>query len=148
MGLYYCKLCDVSYLLLIVNICTNRVKKIFYFPFISNLCHYLFLQIVFLLQPNGPQSEQLRHVQVWKVNRQTCAQRYVIVGRPITENMLCSGWLDVGGRDQCAGDSGGPLYYNGVIVGICSFGWSCAVPFFPGVNARVSRYPAWISQHA
>ncbi|MBN4724496.1 serine protease, partial [Escherichia coli] len=63
-------------------------------------------------------SEQLRHVQIWTINQNTCNQRY---GGSITANMLCSGWLDVGGRDQCSGDSGGPLYHNRVVVGVCSW---------------------------
>ncbi|KAL0850888.1 hypothetical protein ABMA28_006797 [Loxostege sticticalis] len=65
----------------------------------------------------------------------------------ITDNMLCSGWLDVGGRDQCPGDSGGPLYHNGVVVGVCSFGDTCGSAHFPGVNARVSRYIGWINKN-
>ncbi|KAL0901252.1 hypothetical protein ABMA27_006544 [Loxostege sticticalis] len=104
-------------------------------------------------------SNQLRHVQVWVVNQGICRQRYAnrvvndIFGRPrpapitITDNMLCSGWLDRGGRDQCQGDSGGPLYHNGVVVGVCSFGHGCALPYFPGVNARVSRVVGWINQN-
>ncbi|XP_028171023.1 trypsin, alkaline A-like [Ostrinia furnacalis] len=60
----------------------------------------------------------------------------------------CSGWLDVGGRDQCQGDSGGPLFHNGVVVGVCSFGYGCALPGFPGVNARVSSFINWISSNA
>lgn len=62
--------------------------------------------------------------------------------------MLCSGWLDVGGRDQCQGDSGGPLIHNNVIVGICSWGNQCALPRYPGVNTRVSRVSAWIVANA
>ncbi|XP_047999851.1 trypsin, alkaline C-like [Leguminivora glycinivorella] len=62
--------------------------------------------------------------------------------------MLCSGWLDVGGRDQCQGDSGGPLIHNGVVIGVCSWGEQCALPRYPGVNARVSRYTSWIQSNA
>ncbi|KAG6458167.1 hypothetical protein O3G_MSEX010706, partial [Manduca sexta] len=68
-------------------------------------------------------SEQLRHVQVYTINQEICRQRYAGRSRPITDNMLCSGVLDVGGRDQCQMDSGGPLFHNGVIVGVCSFGF-------------------------
>ncbi|GBP49563.1 Trypsin CFT-1 [Eumeta japonica] len=88
--------------------------------------------------------EQLRHVQIWTINQNTCRSRYAERGWAITDNMLCSGWLDVGGRDQCSQDSGGPLLHNNVVVGVCSFGIECAHPRFPGVNARVSRYTAWI----
>ncbi|XP_075975780.1 trypsin CFT-1-like [Anticarsia gemmatalis] len=94
----------------------------------------------------GSPSEQLRHVQIWTVNQAVCRQRYG--ASRITDNMLCSGWLDVGGRDQCQGDSGGPLYHNGVVVGVCSWGWGCADPRYPGVNARVSRFTSWIQSNA
>ncbi|XP_075975823.1 trypsin, alkaline A-like [Anticarsia gemmatalis] len=91
-------------------------------------------------------SEQLRHVQIWTINQGVCRQRY---GQAtITDNMLCSGVLDVGGRDQCSGDSGGPLYHNGNVVGICSWGEECALPFYPGVNVRVSRFIPWIQNNA
>ncbi|XP_041974873.1 trypsin CFT-1-like isoform X2 [Aricia agestis] len=93
-------------------------------------------------------SEQLRHVQIWTVNQNTCRTRYAELGYTLTDNMLCSGWLDVGGRDQCQGDSGGPLYHNGIVVGVCSWGEQCALARYPGVNARVSRYTAWIQSNA
>ncbi|KPI95068.1 Trypsin CFT-1 [Papilio xuthus] len=96
----------------------------------------------------GQSSEQLRHVQIWTVNQNVCRQRYATRQSAITDNMLCSGWLDVGGRDQCQGDSGGPLIHNNVIVGVCSWGHECALAFFPGVNARVSRYTSWIQSNA
>ncbi|XP_075975708.1 trypsin, alkaline C-like [Anticarsia gemmatalis] len=94
----------------------------------------------------GWPSEQLRHVQVWTINQGVCRQRYGQAA--ITDNMLCSGWLDVGGRDQCQGDSGGPLYHNGIVVGVTSWGSGCGNAFFPGVNARVSRFTSWIQSNA
>jgi trypsin len=93
-------------------------------------------------------SEQLRHVQIWTVNQEVCSSRYAVILRTITDNMLCSGYLDVGGRDQCQGDSGGPLYHNRVVVGVCSWGYGCASARFPGVNARVSRFASWIVANA
>lgn len=66
----------------------------------------------------------------------------------INENMLCVGYYGVGGRDQCTGDSGGPLYHDGVVAGVCSFGAGCGDPYLPGVNARVSQYNAWILANA
>ncbi|XP_072940416.1 trypsin, alkaline C-like [Epargyreus clarus] len=96
----------------------------------------------------GASSEQLRHVQIWTVNQATCRTRYAELRRTITDNMLCSGWLNVGGRDQCQGDSGGPLLHNNVVVGVCSWGEECALPRFPGVNARVSRYTSWIQSNS
>nr|AAF43708.1 trypsin-like protein precursor [Heliothis virescens] len=99
------------------------------------------------ISSGGAASEQLRHVQLIVINQNTCKNNYATRGIAITDNMLCSGWPN-GGRDQCQGDSGGPLYHNGIVVGVCSFGIGCAQAQFPGVNARVSRYTAWISSNA
>ncbi|PZC70340.1 hypothetical protein B5X24_HaOG200463 [Helicoverpa armigera] len=101
-----------------------------------------------LTSEKGPASEILRHVQVFTVNHDACKGPYKSVGITITENMLCSGVFNAGGRDQCTQDSGGPLFHNGVLVGVCSFGFGCARPQFPGVNARVSRASAWIRKNA
>ncbi|KAL4716898.1 hypothetical protein ACJJTC_012709 [Scirpophaga incertulas] len=98
--------------------------------------------------PGGSGSDQLRHVQIWTVNQAVCRERYAELRLILTDNMLCSGWLDVGVRDQCQGDSGGPLYHNRVVVGLSSWGKSCALPRYPGVNTRVSRYTSWIQANA
>lgn len=74
--------------------------------------------------------------------------RYANLGATVTNNMVCSGWLGVGGRGQCNGDSGGPLIHNGVVVGITSWGYKCAESYYPGVNTRVSRFTPWIQANA
>ncbi|XP_045446106.1 trypsin, alkaline B-like [Melitaea cinxia] len=96
----------------------------------------------------GAASVQLRHVQVWVVNQAVCRSRYAERGNTVTDNMLCSGYLDVGGRDACHGDTGGPVIHNGVIVGITSWGYQCGHARFPGVNARVSRFTSWIQNNS
>lgn len=96
------------------------------------------------MQPGEANSEQLRHVQIWTVNQEFCAERYASRGHRVTNSMLCSGYLNLGGRDQCQGDSGSPLLHNNVIVGIRSWGIGCAEPNFPGVNARISVASNWI----
>jgi len=69
---------------------------------------------------------------------------------PITESMICAG-KDEGGTDSCQGDSGGPMVWfdpkteEVKIVGIVSFGYSCAAPNAPGVYARVSLVLDWIT---
>ncbi|XP_060807573.1 trypsin CFT-1 [Amyelois transitella] len=96
-------------------------------------------------------SEILRHVAVYVVNNSLCAQRYreiyLMPGVPatVTQNMICAGVLDVGGRDACQGDSGGPLLFNNSLVGVTSWGYGCAEPRYPGVSARVSSYTNWIN---
>ncbi|XP_026739093.1 trypsin, alkaline C-like [Trichoplusia ni] len=96
----------------------------------------------------GSNSPQLRHVQIWTINQAVCRQRYSSRDTTISDNMLCAGWLDVGGRDQCGGDSGGPLYHNGIVVGITSFGHQCALANYPGINVRVTRFTSWIQANA
>lgn len=112
--------------------------------FIISLIYYYFFQT------NEFHSEQLRDVQVWTVKHETCRWLYLL-GVRITTEMLCIGWLGVGGRDQCWGDSGGPVFHNGVVVGVCAFGGGCRTPQsyrYPSVNARVSSYSTWIQANA
>ncbi|CAH0695426.1 unnamed protein product [Spodoptera exigua] len=93
-------------------------------------------------------SEQLRHIQVQKINDLNCRNRYAFRKIPVTANMICSGWAS-GGRDQCQGDSGGPLYHNNIVVGIWSFGFECSsASDFPSVNSNVARYSGWILSNA
>nr|AFM77756.1 trypsin-like serine protease 8 [Ostrinia nubilalis] len=96
----------------------------------------------------GQVTEQLQQVQMWTVNLNVCRQRYAMANLAVTDNMLCAGWLDVGGRDQCNGDEGGPVFHGRVVVGITSWRIGCGSPQFPGVNTRVSNYATWISSNA
>ncbi|XP_047027278.1 trypsin CFT-1-like [Helicoverpa zea] len=93
-------------------------------------------------------TEQLRNIQVWTINQYTCAARYGVFGANVTANMLCTGWLKIGNRDQCQGDSGSPIYHNTVLVGISSWGYGCANAIYPGVSARISRLTPWIQANA
>ncbi|XP_022821663.1 trypsin CFT-1-like [Spodoptera litura] len=92
-------------------------------------------------------SEQLRHVQMVVINQEICRRQYENSFYSVNDNMICSGWPN-GGRDTCQRDSGGPLYHNGVVVGVTSFGMRCADPNYAGVSARVSRFSSWISANA
>ncbi|CAL8070466.1 unnamed protein product [Orchesella dallaii] len=70
----------------------------------------------------------------------------------VTDNMLCAGYSE-GGRDTCAGDSGGPLIakmknsgrYEQ--IGITSWGYGCAIRLNPGVFSRVTSFNYWIRMH-
>ncbi|KAL0819193.1 hypothetical protein ABMA28_008445 [Loxostege sticticalis] len=94
----------------------------------------------------GTASDVLRDVTVFTVNREICRERYAKLEEPlpITENMICAGLLDVGGRDACQGDSGGPLYFGNTLIGVVSFGEGCANATFPGVSTSVGPYVQWI----
>ncbi|CAH2094963.1 unnamed protein product [Euphydryas editha] len=88
----------------------------------------------------------LRDVEIYTVNNTLCRQRYaqLDLGNRVTENMICAGLLDVGGRDACQGDSGGPLYYGNILIGVVSLGYGCAHAIYPGISTSVAPYTDWI----
>ena len=68
----------------------------------------------------------------------------------ITPNEFCAGF-ELGGKDSCGGDSGGPILVNdsGVVkqVGIVSWGSGCAEEKKPGVYTRIANYNGWIADN-
>nr|ABV60308.1 putative trypsin [Lutzomyia longipalpis] len=87
--------------------------------------------------------EQLRAAIVPKSNDEVCNKAYGQFGG-ITARMICAG-LPEGGKDACQGDSGGPLASDGVLVGVVSWGYGCAVRGYPGVYSRVASVRDWIN---
>ncbi|XP_045509187.1 trypsin CFT-1-like [Colias croceus] len=98
--------------------------------------------------PNAVRSEQLRHVQLQTINQTLCRNNYTTVNFAVNNNMICSGWLNVGSRGQCVGDEGGPLVHNNVLVGVFSWARECASTRFPNINTRVSNFISWITANA
>ncbi|CAH2095034.1 unnamed protein product [Euphydryas editha] len=97
-------------------------------------------------QQGGISSPILRDVEIYTVNNTLCRQRYAQLGlgNRVTQNMICAGLLDVGGRDACQGDSGGPLYYGNILIGVVSWGYGCAHAVYPGISTNVASYTNWI----
>jgi trypsin len=90
-------------------------------------------------------NEVLRAVEVPVVNIKKCKKAYAREANKITAQMFCAGF-DEGGRDSCAGDSGGPVKRksDGVLIGVVSWGIDCALTDFPGVYSKVSSVRSWI----
>lgn len=88
----------------------------------------------------------LRRVDVPVVGRAECSDAYGFVG-DITESMFCAGLLDEGGKDACAGDSGGPIVNaaTGRLIGLTSWGMGCARAGYPGVYTRVGLFVSWVN---
>lgn len=85
-------------------------------------------------------ADQLMVAQVPIVRQATCRRQ---MGGLITQRMLCAGFKR-GGVDACQMDSGGPLVAKNKLIGIVSWGVSCAQPNKPGVYTRVSEVLPWI----
>jgi secreted trypsin-like serine protease len=67
----------------------------------------------------------------------------------LTDNQFCAG-MTAGGKDSCAGDSGGPLICKTQqdtieLQGVVSYGKGCALAGSPGVYTRVTHYLSWIN---
>ncbi|KAM9843342.1 tryptase-2-like [Aulostomus maculatus] len=92
--------------------------------------------------------ETLQELKIPLVSQDTCQAVY----SEVTSDMLCAGDT-AGGKDACTGDYGGPLVCRSgpgfVQVGIMSYGSSagCAMPGYPGVYTRVSKYLGFIHRY-
>ena len=88
----------------------------------------------------------LQYVQVPVISNTACNNAY---GGLIKQSMICAGYPGEGGKDACFGDSGGPLVCNkdgkAIIAGVVSWGYSCALPDYPGVYARTTHVLDWIN---
>uniref|UniRef100_A0A8C5PUW7 Peptidase S1 domain-containing protein n=1 Tax=Leptobrachium leishanense TaxID=445787 RepID=A0A8C5PUW7_9ANUR len=100
-----------------------------------------------------PSLNTLQEVMTPLIDYRECDQMYHI-GASISSSItiiqsekICSGYKE-GGKDSCQGDSGGPLVckMNGVWIqaGIVSWGYKCALAYFPGVYTLVPAYQSWI----
>ncbi|KAH9628341.1 hypothetical protein HF086_015871 [Spodoptera exigua] len=94
-----------------------------------------------------PIPDFLNEVEQVIINQNICRNNYAARNIAITDNMLCSGW-HTNGNGHCDEDSGGPLYHNGVVVGVFTFSIGIAQANFPSVHTRVSRYTSWIQANA
>uniref|UniRef100_A0A3B5LV51 trypsin n=1 Tax=Xiphophorus couchianus TaxID=32473 RepID=A0A3B5LV51_9TELE len=88
----------------------------------------------------GSRPDKLKEVVIEVINRVKC-RRTDYFGRKFTNNMICAHKVC---REDC-GDSGGPLLYNGVAVGITSNGGKkCGQIKKPGVYTIISHFTEWI----
>ncbi|GAA3437640.1 S1 family peptidase [Kutzneria kofuensis] len=85
---------------------------------------------------NAAPSPTLQSVQVPVVADKTCAAEE---GDFDATGMVCAGYPQ-GGKDACAGDSGGPMVVDGRLVGVVSWGDGCARAGKPGVYTRLASY--------
>uniref|UniRef100_A0A8C5PVV9 Hepsin n=1 Tax=Leptobrachium leishanense TaxID=445787 RepID=A0A8C5PVV9_9ANUR len=98
----------------------------------------------------GHQSDILQEATVPIISSAVCNQPEYYSNQ-ITGKMFCAGYAE-GGIDACQGDSGGPFVCEDNLsrsprwrlCGIVSWGIGCALPYKPGVYAKVDQYQHWI----
>ncbi|CAG5047738.1 unnamed protein product [Parnassius apollo] len=95
-------------------------------------------------QNGGPQPDQLQYAMMFTIDQEECKMRYNTIGAYIAESMFCAGSVEYDGIDGCYGDSGGPLIYKGVVVGLVSFGYGCGNRYYSGVYTKLSHFTDWI----
>ena len=91
----------------------------------------------------GPKSLILKKVTLPVVDEKTC--KAYMGADSILDSMLCCGYKN-GGKGECFGDGGGPLYCDGYQAGIVSWSRGCAHPETPSVYTRVSHFVDWINE--
>ncbi|XP_035910216.1 chymotrypsin-1-like [Anopheles stephensi] len=92
-----------------------------------------------LLSTVGPIPTNLQTIELKYVPYEEC--RRLLEGDVVDIGHLCT--LTKEGEGVCFGDSGGPLAYDGKLVGVANFAVPCAKGF-PDGFARVSYYHDWI----
>ncbi|KAB7496868.1 Trypsin-1, partial [Armadillidium nasatum] len=96
------------------------------------------------LRFRGPLPDTLQKVSLPVVSDEICRNSY---GKNlIKDSMICAGYSE-GGKGACHGDSGGPLFCNGYVAGIVSFGRGCAFPNYPTVFTETAFFVDWIKKH-
>jgi len=90
-------------------------------------------------QLNGDLSSELQFVDLPYLSDQKCMEVYG--PDAIYMDQMCAGYT--GGRGTCNGDGGGPLYCDGVQMGIIAWGLDCDAN--PLVSTQVSHYIDWIT---
>ncbi|XP_056616998.1 complement factor D-like [Triplophysa dalaica] len=91
----------------------------------------------------GGRPDKLQELSITVKERWLCG-RSDHYGAKFTDNMLCAA---LNKKDTCDGDSGGPLLYKGVVVGITSNGGKkCGSSRKPGLYTIISHYTQWIDR--
>ncbi|XP_033497861.2 complement factor D [Epinephelus lanceolatus] len=99
----------------------------------------------------GSRPDKLKEVVIEVVSSARC-KRSDYFGKKFTSNMICAHRVcpepcnqPHKKEDSCDGDSGGPLLYNGIVVGITSNGGKkCGQIKKPGIYTIISHYTEWI----
>lgn len=90
-------------------------------------------------------ANNLQDIQLEVVNWDACKNAFrKNYNLTVTKRQWCAGYLDIGRKDACSGDSGGPAVQNSKVVGLVSWSKGCARANAPGVYTDFSKVYQWI----
>nr|KAF6475152.1 mannan binding lectin serine peptidase 1 [Rousettus aegyptiacus] len=95
--------------------------------------------------------ETLMEIEIPIVDHRTCQESYAPLKKKVTGDMICAGEKE-GGKDACAGDSGGPMVTldketgQWYLVGTVSWGDDCGKKDHYGVYSYVYHNKDWIQR--
>ncbi|XP_003256678.2 mannan-binding lectin serine protease 1 isoform X2 [Nomascus leucogenys] len=95
--------------------------------------------------------ETLMEIEIPIVDHSTCQKAYAPLKKKVTRDMICAGEKE-GGKDACAGDSGGPMVtLNRVrgqwyLAGTVSWGEDCGKKDRYGVYSYIHHNKDWIQR--
>ncbi|KAM9582708.1 mannan-binding lectin serine protease 1-like [Trichechus inunguis] len=95
--------------------------------------------------------ETLMEIEIPIVDHRTCKDAYAQARKKVTEDMICAGEKE-GGKDACAGDSGGPMVTldkergQWYLVGTVSWGEDCGKKDRYGVYSSITHNKDWIQR--
>jgi V8-like Glu-specific endopeptidase len=104
-----------------------------------------------LLEEGGEVSMDLQEVELNVIGYDNCNDENSYKGNIQEDTMICAG-VDGGGKDTCAGDSGGPLFVKGqspqedMVFGITSWGVGCARAEKYGIYTKVSAFDDFVGE--
>lgn len=94
-------------------------------------------------------SRYLQHAKLKIVSHKKC-NRATSFNGSVLKDMFCAAAT---GKDACYSDSGGPLMVKDscnnewILIGVVSWGKSCAHKQYPGVYVKLTHYSDWIYDH-
>ncbi|XP_004675137.1 PREDICTED: mannan-binding lectin serine protease 1 isoform X2 [Condylura cristata] len=95
--------------------------------------------------------EILMEIEIPIVDHRTCQAAYAPLKKKVTKDMICAGEKE-GGKDACAGDSGGPMVTldrergQWYLVGTVSWGDDCGKKDRYGVYSYIYQNKDWIQR--
>ncbi|XP_055238082.2 mannan-binding lectin serine protease 1 isoform X7 [Gorilla gorilla gorilla] len=95
--------------------------------------------------------ETLMEIEIPIVDHSTCQKAYAPLKKKVTRDMICAGEKE-GGKDACAGDSGGPMVTlnrergQWYLVGTVSWGEDCGKKDRYGVYSYIHHNKDWIQR--